>query len=121
MASRPGVALRIAYLFMLGCAGYAPIELARLIIWHHDTYDELTLVPGFGLELAVLAWGILGVVVAVAHAWLWVFGVREVPVVLQFTPRVKDRVRRPLNRPLPTRAEYIAPDADRGGGEGMRS
>ena len=77
MSSRPGVALRIAYLFMLGCAGYAPIELARLIIWHHDTYDELTLVPGFGLELAVLAWGILGVVVAVAHAWLWVFGVRE--------------------------------------------
>ena len=68
------VALRIAYLFMLGCAGYAPIELARLIVWHHDTYDQLTLVPIFGLELAVLTWGILGVVLAVAHAWLWIFG-----------------------------------------------
>ncbi len=67
-------ALRIAYLFMLGCAAYAPIELARLIVWHHDTYGQLTLVPVFGLELAVLAWGTLGVVLAVAHAWFWVFG-----------------------------------------------
>ena len=76
VSSRPGVALRIAYLFMLGCAGYAPIELARLIVWHHDTYDQLTLVPVFGLELAVLAWGVLGIVVAVAHTSLWVFGFR---------------------------------------------
>ena len=75
-SSRPSIALRIAYLFMLSCAGYAPIELARLIVWHHDTYDQLTLVPIFSLELVVLAWGILGIVVAVAHAWLWVFGFR---------------------------------------------
>ena len=76
VSARPSIALRIAYLFMLGCAAYAPIELARLIVLHHDTYDQLTLVPIFGLELAVLAWGILGVVVAATHAWLWVFGFR---------------------------------------------
>ena len=97
--SRPGVALRIAYLFMLGCAGYAPIELARLIVWHHDTYDQLTLVPTFGLELAVLAWGILGVVVAVAHTWLGVFGFRGRRTRRPITPRVQ-RPRQAAAQPL---------------------
>ena len=77
LSARPEVALRIAYLLMLACAGYAPFELTRLIVWHHDTYDDLTLVPIFGLELAVLALGYLGLAVAGAHAWLWVFGVRD--------------------------------------------
>ena len=105
VAARPGVALRIAYLFMLACAAYAPIELARLILWHHDTYDQLTLVPIFGLELAVLAWGILGVVVAVAHAWLWVFGYTGRPAWRPRTARVKDRARRTPNPTVPASAE----------------
>ena len=104
VSARPSIALRIAYLFMLGCAGYAPIELARLIVWHHDTYDQLTLVPLFGLELAVLAWGMLGVVVAVAHAWLWVFGFRERRAGRPLTPQVKDRAGRPLDPSFRKRA-----------------
>ncbi len=99
VSSRQDLALRIAYLLMLGCAGYAPIELARLIVWHHDTYDQLTLVPVFGLELAVLAWGILGVVVAVAHTWLGVFGFRGRRTRRPITPRVH-RPREAAAQPL---------------------
>ena len=106
MPSRPALALRLAYLFMLGCAGYAPIELARLIVWHHDTYDQLTLVPVFGLELAVLAWGVLGVVVAVAHAWLWVFGFRGRWARRPITPRVNGRAKRSLNPSVSASAKW---------------
>ena len=55
--ARPSIALRVAYLFMLGCAAYAPIELVRLIVRHHDIYDQLTLMPTFALELIVVSWG----------------------------------------------------------------
>ena len=77
LSARPEVGLRIAYLFMLACAGYAPYELTRLIVWHHETFEDLAVVPILSLELAVLALGYLGLAISVTHAWLWVFGVRD--------------------------------------------
>lgn len=97
-ATRPSIALRIAYLFMLGCAAYAPIELARLIVWHHDTYDQLTLMPTFAVELAVLSWGILGILVAVTHGWLWVVGVTELGTRRRRSPAPRRRARASVER-----------------------
>lgn len=98
VAARPNIALRIAYLFMLGCAAYAPIELARLIVWHHDTYDQLTLMPTFAVELAVLSWGILGILVAVTHGWLWVVGVTELGTRRRQTPAPRRRAHASVER-----------------------
>ena len=96
--ARPSMVLRIAYLAMLACAGYAPVELVRLIVRHHDTYDQLTLVPTFALELVILSWGMLGILVAVAHAWLWVFGVTELGVGRRPKPQARRRARSSAER-----------------------
>ena len=88
----------LAYLAMLACAGYAPVELVRLIVRHHDTYDQLTLVPTFALELVILSWGMLGILVAVAHAWLWVFGVTELGVGRRPKPQARRRARSSAER-----------------------
>ena len=59
---------RFATSLLLVVGLYAPFELGRLIIRHHNVYDDLTLIPGFVFEIAVLTAGVIGTI----YAWLYV-------------------------------------------------